>query len=31
MKLDGVFVLLFDGAGQCHSLREWWHADPATS
>jgi limonene-1,2-epoxide hydrolase len=22
--LDGIFVLEFDDAGQCRSLREWW-------
>jgi hypothetical protein len=25
IALDGVFVLEFDAAGQCKSLREWWH------
>jgi ketosteroid isomerase-like protein len=25
LALDGVFVLEFDAAGQCKSLREWWH------
>ena len=25
LALDGVFVLEFDGSGQCKSLREWWH------
>jgi hypothetical protein len=25
VALDGVFVLVFDSAGQCSSLREWWH------
>jgi ketosteroid isomerase-like protein len=24
-QLDGVFVLEFDGSGQCSTLREWWH------
>ena len=24
LALDGVFVLEFDGSGQCKSLREWW-------
>ncbi|MDH3729635.1 MAG: nuclear transport factor 2 family protein [Acidimicrobiia bacterium] len=28
-QLDGVFLLGFDDAGLCTSLREWWHADPA--
>ncbi|HEX6207353.1 MAG TPA: nuclear transport factor 2 family protein [Actinomycetota bacterium] len=27
VKLDGVFLLEFDEAGFCTSLREWWHAD----
>jgi hypothetical protein len=27
--LDGIFVLDFDPSGECRSLREWWHADPA--
>ena len=31
MRLDGVFVLEFADDGRCRSLREWWHADPATS
>ena len=26
--LDGVFVLRFDAAGLCSSLREWWHVRP---
>jgi len=25
VKLDGIFVLEFDGVGRCKSLREWWH------
>ena len=25
IELNGVFVLEFDGAGRCTSLREWWH------
>lgn len=25
IALDGVFLLEFDGAGKCRSLREWWH------
>jgi len=25
LKLDGIFVLQFDGEGRCTSLREWWH------
>jgi len=25
IELDGVFVLEFDAAGSCSSLREWWH------
>jgi hypothetical protein len=25
IELDGVFVLEFDAAGACTSLREWWH------
>jgi hypothetical protein len=25
VELDGVFVLVFDQAGLCTSLREWWH------
>ncbi len=25
LKLDGIFVLQFDGEGRCNSLREWWH------
>ena len=25
VRLDGIFVLKFDGAGQCQELREWWH------
>lgn len=25
VELDGVFVLEFDAAGQCSTLREWWH------
>jgi uncharacterized protein (TIGR02246 family) len=25
IELDGVFVLAFDAAGSCTSLREWWH------
>jgi SnoaL-like protein len=24
-RLDGVFLLEFDAAGSCRSLREWWH------
>lgn len=24
-RLDGVFVLRFDGDGLCRELREWWH------
>lgn len=27
VKLDGVFVLEFDDAGLCSSLREWWHRE----
>ncbi len=23
--LDGVFLVEFDGQGQCSKLREWWH------
>jgi ketosteroid isomerase-like protein len=29
LELDGVFVLEFDEAGLCTSLREWWHVRPA--
>lgn len=25
IELNGVFVLEFDDAGRCTSLREWWH------
>jgi ketosteroid isomerase-like protein len=25
IELNGVFVLEFDTAGRCRSLREWWH------
>lgn len=25
IALDGVFLLEFDDAGKCRSLREWWH------
>lgn len=25
IALDGVFLLEFDDAGRCRSLREWWH------
>ena len=25
VALDGVFVLEFDDAGLCRTLREWWH------
>ena len=25
IELAGVFVLKFDAAGRCTSLREWWH------
>jgi uncharacterized protein (TIGR02246 family) len=25
VSLDGVFVLEFDDAGACRTLREWWH------
>jgi ketosteroid isomerase-like protein len=25
VELDGVFVLVFNRAGLCTSLREWWH------
>jgi steroid delta-isomerase len=25
IDLDGVFILEFDAAGACTSLREWWH------
>jgi hypothetical protein len=25
VALDGVFVLEFDSAGLCSTLREWWH------
>jgi hypothetical protein len=28
VALDGVFVLEFDAAGLCTSLREWWHVRP---
>jgi hypothetical protein len=24
-ELNSVFVLQFDDAGRCTSLREWWH------
>jgi len=27
VRLDGVFLLEFDGDGRCTRLREWWHAD----
>ena len=27
VRLDGVFLLEFDGDGRCIRLREWWHAD----
>lgn len=26
-KLDGIFLIAFDGDGRCKSLREWWHKD----
>ena len=26
VELNGVFLLEFDDAGLCTSLREWWHA-----
>lgn len=26
-KLDGIFVIAFDGEGKCTSLREWWHKE----
>ncbi len=29
ISLDGVFVLEFDDAGQCKSLREWWFVKAA--
>ncbi|HEX7081354.1 MAG TPA: nuclear transport factor 2 family protein [Gammaproteobacteria bacterium] len=25
-ELNGIFLLEFDDAGRCTSLREWWHA-----
>jgi ketosteroid isomerase-like protein len=25
VRLDGIFVLDFDGGGRCRRLREWWH------
>ena len=25
IRLDGVFVLEFNGDGHCQELREWWH------
>ncbi|HET7204790.1 MAG TPA: nuclear transport factor 2 family protein [Steroidobacteraceae bacterium] len=25
IELNGVFILEFDAAGRCTSLREWWH------
>ena len=28
MRLDGMFLLSFDGQGLCRSLQEWWHIDP---
>mgnify|MGYP001248217690 CR=1 FL=1 len=27
VRLDGMFLLEFDDAGLCRTLREWWHAD----
>lgn len=27
VALDGVFVLEFDEAGSCRTLREWWHRE----
>jgi hypothetical protein len=27
VRLDGIFVLRFDGRGLCHDFREWWHSD----
>jgi SnoaL-like domain len=30
VELNGVFVLEFDAAGLCTSLREWWHVRPPT-
>ncbi|MGH2709903.1 MAG: nuclear transport factor 2 family protein [Actinomycetota bacterium] len=30
-RLDGMFLLFFDGEGLCRSLQEWWHADPSPS
>ena len=29
IELEGVFVLEFDDAGLCRSLREWWHVRQA--
>jgi uncharacterized protein (TIGR02246 family) len=29
LSLNGVFVLEFDAAGKCRSLREWWHLKAA--
>jgi ketosteroid isomerase-like protein len=26
VELNGVFLLEFDDAGRCTTLREWWHA-----
>jgi hypothetical protein len=30
LRLDGVFLLYFDGQGLCRSLQEWWHIDHAS-
>jgi len=27
VRLDGVLVARFDGAGQCVEFREWWHRE----
>ncbi len=32
VRLDGVFVVIFDGGGLCREFREWWHSsEPATA
>ena len=27
VKLDGIFVVAFDGNSLCRELREWWHRE----
>jgi ketosteroid isomerase-like protein len=29
VRLDGIFVMEFDGHGACTLFREWWHSDEA--